>query len=212
MTQTTHPKLVLVLLGGLLISVALTTPAQSLGEIARQYRKEREALEKKGKTPAKVFTNDDIARMPPLAILKSSLREPAPAESKPSAPSPPPEAATSGAHAEAPAAPPEKAKNGEKSREYWQARFKSARARLAHAKEQQTLVQDELRLLQIQQARELNPDRSRKLNGQIDASTAELESKRAATEKAQRTMEQLQKEFKESGAPQDWIQDGKAPE
>jgi len=67
-------------------------------------------------------------------------------------------------------------------------------------------VEDELHLLQIQQARELNPDRSRKLNGRIDAASVELEAKRAATEKARQAVEKLKKEFEESGAPQDWIE------
>ncbi len=196
----------MVLLGVLLFPVAATTPAQSLGEVARQCRKEREAREKKGKFPVKVFTNDDIARMPPIAILKSSMQATSSPEMEPSPPSPPPEAANGGAQAGAPSAASGKAMSREKSKEYWQARFRAARARLTHAKEEQTLVEDELRLLQVQQARELNPERSRKLNGRIDASTVELEAKSAATEKAQRAMDQLEKEFKESGAPQEWIQ------
>ncbi len=206
MPQTIHSRLSWVLLGVLLFPVAATTPAQSLGEVARQYRKEREAREKKGQVPVKVFTNDDIARMPPIAILKSSMQATSSPEMEPSPPSPPPEAATGGAQAGAPAAPPDEARSREKSKEYWQARFRAARARLTHAKEEQTLVEDELHLLQVQQARELNPERSRKLNGRIDASTVELEAKSAATEKAQRAMDQLEKEFKDSGAPQEWIQ------
>jgi hypothetical protein len=209
MHQTIHSKLSLVFVGVLLFSAAATTPAQSLGEVARQCRKEREAREKKGEVPVKVFTNDDIARMPPITILKSSMHAPSSPETKLSAPAQEP-----GAAGKAPATQSGKAtaKEGAKSKEYWRARFKAVRARLAHAKEEQTLVEDELRLLQIQQARELNPERSRKLNGQIDASTVELEGKRAATEKAQSAMEQLEKEFKESGAPQDWLQEGAKPD
>jgi hypothetical protein len=205
MTPANHAKLSLVLLGALLLPVPATSSAQSLGEVARQYRKEREAREKKGEVPARVFTNDDIARMPPIAILGSSEQ----AETKPPAPSAPPGAEGGEAAAGPAAAKAGKAEDGAKSKEYWQPRFRAARAALAHAKEEQTLVEDELQLLQIQQARELDPDRSRKLNGQIDASAIELETKRAATEKAQATLDNIEKEFKKSGAPQDWIQDGK---
>jgi hypothetical protein len=212
MTQTIHSKLSLVFVGVLLFSVAATTPAQSLGEVARQCRKEREARQKKGEIPVKVFTNDDIARMPPISILRSSIQAPSSPETKPSTPPQPSGTAAGGVQAGAPATPSGKAKSSEKSKEYWQARFKAARAVLAHTKEEQTLVEDELHLLQIQQARELNPDHSRKLNGQIDASSIELEGNRAATEKAQRAMEHLEKEFKDSGAPQDWIQEGTKPE
>jgi hypothetical protein len=210
MNQTMHSKLSLVFMGVLFFSVPTTTPAQSLGEVARQCRREREAREKKGEVPVKVFTNDDIARMPPITILKSSMQAPSSPETKLSAPAPEPgAAATKTPVAQSGKATPEE---GAKSKEYWRARFKAARARLAHAKEEQTLVEDELRLLQIQQARELNPDRSRKLNGQIDASTVELEGKRATTEKARSAMEQLEKEFKESGAPQDWLQESAKPD
>ena len=210
MTQTLYSKRSLVFVGILLISSAAATPAQSLGEIARQCRKEREAREKNGEVPVKVFTNDDIIRMPPISILKSSIQAAPSPETKPSAPPQGRTAATTMTPVARPGNTP--AEEGSKSKEYWRARFKSARARLAHAKEEQTLVEDELRLLQIQQARELNPDHSRKLNGQIDASTVELEGKRAATEKARSAMEQLEKEFKESGAPQDWLQEGAKPD
>ena len=205
MTSVKLTKLLLALLTTLLvlIPVPITSSGQSLGEIARRCRKEREAREKKGEVPVKVFTNDDIARMPPIAILKSSAQTPSSPQTQPSAPT---GTTTSGTQPGAPAAPSGKGKRPERSKEYWHARFKAARARLAHALEELALVEDELRLLQIQQARELNPDRSRKLNGWIDAANVELEVKRNAAEKARQAMEKLEKAFKDSGAPQDWIQ------
>jgi hypothetical protein len=205
MNSVVNAKLSLALLGVLLLPPPVANSAQSLGEVARQVRKEREAREKRGEVPVRVFTNDDIARMPPIAILESAHE----GETKPPAPSQP-SAATGGESAAPPSvARPGKAigKQSGKSKEYWKARFKAARAALAHAKEEQTLVEDELRLLQIQQARELDPDRSRKLNGQIDASTVELETKRAAMERARQALEKLEKEFKDNGAPQEWIQE-----
>lgn len=198
-----YSKLLLAFAALLLFSVAANTPAQSLGEVARQCRKEREAREKNGEAPVKVFTNDDIDKMPPIAILESSSQTPSSPETRLSAPSQPSEAATS---------PSGNERKGEKSKEFWQARFKVARTRLAHAKEEEGLVEDELRLLQIQQARELSPNRSRKLNGKIDATTIELDAKRAAAKKAQEAMAQLEKEFKDSGAPKDWVQGGTQPD
>jgi len=204
-TQTLRSKFSPVLLGVLLVSIAAATPAQSLGEIARQYRKEQEAKLKKGEVPVKVFTNDDIARTPPIAILKSSMQTPSSPESKPSGPSQPPEAAVSGTPTGAPPPASDKAISREESKEYWQARFRAARDRLAHAIEEQKLLEEELHLLQIQQARELDPDRSRKLNGRIDSATVELEAKRTETDKARQAMEKIEEEFKDSGAPQDWV-------
>lgn len=208
MTPFKPTKLFLALLTNLLVLAPIpkTSSGQSLGEIARQCRKEREAREKKGEVPIKVFTNDDIARMPPLAILKASMHAPSSPQTKPSAP---PGSSTRGTQQGAPEGPSGRGKSPGKSKEYWQARFKVARAHLTHAIEEQKLVQDELRLLQIQQARELNPDRSRKLNGRIDAATVELEARRAATEKARKALDEVEKEFKASGVPQDWIQKDK---
>jgi hypothetical protein len=205
MIPAVNARLPLVLLGTLLVPLPVACSAQSLGEVARQVRKEREARVKRGEVPVPVFTNDDIARMSPIAILESSQE----GETKPPAPSQPPASTSSESTAAPAAAQPGKAggEESEKSKEYRQARFKVARAALAQAKVEQTLMEDELRLLQIQQARELNPDRSRKLNGQIDASTVELETKRAATERARQALEKLDKEFKDSGAPQEWVEE-----
>lgn len=185
-----------------LIPVPATGSGQSLGEVAQQSRKEREARKKKGEAPGRVFTNDDIARMAPIAILKSSVQTPSPPQTQPSSPQ---GASGSGAQPGTPAGSSGNEKDPGRSKEYWQSEFKAARARLAHAIEEQKLVEDELRLLQIQQARELNPDSSRKLNSQIDASTVELEVKRAATDQARQAVGKLEKAFKDSGAPQDWI-------
>jgi hypothetical protein len=218
MTFKSHTTATMVLLSAILFPLPASGSAQSLGEVARRYRKELEARKKKGEVPVKVFTNDDIARISPPTTASSSKQSPA---TRPSQPIPestqagslqPPETAHGKTPAGSSAGQSGKAEGSEKSKEYWQARFKAARSALAHAKEEQTLLEDELRLLQIQQARELNPDRSRKLNSQIDAKGIELETKRAATEKAQAALDETEKEFKKSGAPQDWIQVGKSPD
>jgi hypothetical protein len=209
MIQKSSAKLFLVLTWSLLLQVPTGSSAQSLGEIARQYRKEREALREKGEAPARVFTNDDIARMPPIATLKSSQQAPTASDTIPPAPSLPPGTPGGRTSAGTSAAKPAKAEDKMRSPKYWQAKFKTVRAALARAQEEQTLVEDELRLLQIQQARELDPDRSRILNGQIDAATVNLKATRALTEKAQSALDEIEKEFKQSGAPQGWAQDDK---
>jgi ribosomal protein L19E len=91
------------------------------------------------------------------------------------------------------------------TKEYWESRFKSARAKLARAREIQQLTEDELRLLQVQQAREvLNTDVAAELAQKIPAKQAEVDAARAATEKATQELEELQKEFAASGAPEEW--------
>jgi hypothetical protein len=93
------------------------------------------------------------------------------------------------------------------TKEYWLARFKSARARLADARERQQLAEDELNLLQIQDARELNPNLKAEVDAKIKAKEDEVSHNRAATEEAQRALDDLLKEFQASGAPQEWSQE-----
>jgi hypothetical protein len=99
---------------------------------------------------------------------------------------------------------PEKPEEKTGTKKYWQARFKSARARLADAQERQQLAEDELNLLQIQGARALNPNAKTELAGQIKAKEDEVSQKRAATEEAQEALDDLQREFQASGAPEEW--------
>jgi len=93
------------------------------------------------------------------------------------------------------------------TREYWQARFKSARTRLADARERQQLAGDELNLLQIQDARELNPDAKAELGAKVKTKEDDVSKNRAATEEAQRALDDLVREFQASGAPEEWSQE-----
>ncbi len=90
------------------------------------------------------------------------------------------------------------------TREYWQSRFKYARQAFAKAEEEQRLAEDELNLLQIQQARELNAEAAGELEKKIAAKKTEVDSKSAATAKAQQALDALEKELADSGAPEDW--------
>ncbi len=91
-----------------------------------------------------------------------------------------------------------------KTKEYWQAKFQAARAQLAKAQENQQLAEDELNLLLVQQARELDPTVQSEVAEKIAAKKADLETKRAATDRAQKALDALEKAFKDSGAPEDW--------
>jgi len=92
------------------------------------------------------------------------------------------------------------------TREYWQARFQTARENLARAQEEQELAVNELTLLQTRQAQELNPTTQAALAQAIPAKQQEIVTNRAAVEKAKQDLEALEKEFEASGAPADWSQ------
>lgn len=90
------------------------------------------------------------------------------------------------------------------SEQYWRLRFKAAREAVARAQEQQKLAEDELALLQSQQAHELATGDAAAFDSPITAKQSEVESKRAAVEQAQQELDKLGEEFKTSGSPQAW--------
>jgi hypothetical protein len=183
-------------------------PQQSLGDLARQLRQQQL---KAGRKLAKVYTNDNLpARNPDEGRAAASSASSTPAatpsdqaqaerESREAAQQTRPAPETGQA-----ASTSEKPENENKTREYWQARFKSARAQLADARERQQLAEDELNLLQIQQVRELDPHAKNELGEKIGAKEDEVSQRRAATEEAQKALQDLQKEFQASGAPDEW--------
>jgi hypothetical protein len=174
---------------------------ESLGDLARQVRAQRE---KEAKKAVKVFTNDNLPAPAPWERAPAVLAGPAETPSgekanpvQPAANPPEPAEPKSSVGAEVPG-------DKVKTRDYWQARLKQARAKLAQAREQEQLADDELNLLQIQQARELDPNVRQDLDAKMRDKQAEVDSKRAATDAAQKALTDLESEFKESGAPEDW--------
>jgi len=169
-------------------------------------RQERAKRSKETKKAVKVVTDEDLPPRPveePKATTSpsESAEQPGeqPAEQAAEPPATPPEEASA-----PPPAEEAKPEDKQKTRDYWQGRFKAAKQRIADAEELQRLAEDELSLLQIQQARELSPDAKSDLDAQVKAKSAEVESKRAQTAKAQKALEDLEKDFKESGAPEHW--------
>ncbi|HVA00693.1 MAG TPA: hypothetical protein VMV34_03465 [Terriglobia bacterium] len=186
-----HQKILIAILGLSTLLIPGAAVSQSLGEIAREVRKERQEQPHKA---VKVYTNDSIAKSSHPEAAPSPAVEPGPAAAEPRATE------------ASPSSQPQEQPTGKaiKTREYWEAKFRDARATLARAKEEQQLVEDELSLLEIQRVRELDPNLSEKLSGQISAKKDELEIKREAARKAQKTLDELNKEFEASGAPEDW--------
>ena len=191
--------LILAVVGLLILLASSVVIAQSLGDLARQERAKRA---KETKKAVKVVTDEDLPPRPaeePKATTSPSESAEQPTEQAAKPPATPPEEASAPPPAEEP-----KPEDKQKTRDYWQGRFKAAKQRIADAEELQRLAEDELSLLQIQQARELSPDAKSDLDAQVKAKSAEVDDKRAQTAKAQKALEDLEKDFKESGAPEDW--------
>jgi hypothetical protein len=186
----------------------LAGPQQSLGDLARQLRQQQL---KAGLKTTTVYTNDNLPARPPdeTRAAASGMSSTPALSSSDKAQAEPDSSHAAGETSKAPetgqaANEPEKLENKQGTKEYWQTRFKSVRARLADAEERQQLAEDELNLLQIQDARELDPTTKAELADKIKAKVDEVSGARAATEEAQKTLEDLQNEFKASGAPDEW--------
>jgi len=175
---------------------------ESLGDWARQFRAQQE---KEPRKAVKVITNDNLPPRPPggegITTATGIAETPAGGEKANSTPP-----STPPSKGEKSSTGPESSGSKVQTREYWQDKFAAARQALAQAKEEQQLVEDEVNLLQIQQARELDPIAKQGLNDRVQAKQSEVEAKQAATEKTQKALDDLEQEFKESGAPDDWSQ------
>jgi hypothetical protein len=198
--------LILAAVGLILMLMASLATAQSLGDVARQERQKRA---KETKKPVKVVTNEDFPApaeepKPATPLSESEATPPESAEQPAAQPTEQPAAQTATEEAAPPPAEEQKPEDKQKTRDYWQGRFRAAKQRIADAEELQRLAEDELSLLQIQQARELSPDAQADLEARVKAKKAELETRRATTAKARKALEDLEKEFKDSGAPADW--------
>jgi len=182
----------------------LAAPQQSLGDLARKLRQQQ----KSGVKPAKVYTNDNLPsrNTDEGHAAASSAPAPNPSEQAPAEGESPAPAKRTGNAPEAgqAASQPEKPEDKKKTREYWQARFKAARARVVEAQERQQLAEDELNFLQIQSVHELDPAKKSDYPPKIQDKQDEVAQKQAATEEARKALEDLQKEFQASGAPDDW--------
>jgi hypothetical protein len=173
----------------------------SLGALARQIRAEKKSEPK----PALIITNDNLPSPKPneaVSTLSISLEPEIVASVKSTA-----TAETPASKKEDNEAKPKESDSGDdnvKTQDYWQSKFRAARIDVARAKEQEQLSDDELNLLQIREVRELDPMAKDDLSAQVQAKQSEVDVNRAATDAAQKALEELTKEFESSGAPEDW--------
>jgi len=188
--------------------VAQSPQGESLGDLARQLRQQHD---KDAKKATKVFTNDNLPAPKPWEAVNSQPTPPAPAAA-PSTPGPTTANPATSPPSEKPNnKQPEAPEDRAKTRDYWQEKFKAARQEVAHSKELQQLAEDELNLLQIQEAREIDPNLKADLDAKAQAKQSEVDTSKATTDAAQKALDDLEKAFKDSGAPDDWSQIEETP-
>jgi hypothetical protein len=90
------------------------------------------------------------------------------------------------------------------SEEYWRLRFKAAREALGRAQAERQLAEDELGLLQSQQAHDWGTPAAASADAPIADKRNEVASKREAEAQAQHDLDALENEFQQSGSPEEW--------
>ncbi len=198
-------KLKIILMALPLILAAVPCPAQSLGDIAREVRQQK----KETRQPVKVFTNDNLPPPTPwepvtMESTGPSAKSQAESKEKPATP-------TEKKEQESPA---EKTEAKKENSEELEAQLKAAKQELSEAQEQQQLSEDELNLLELQQAREgsLDNELHAQLEEKIGSKTSEVEAKRAATAKAQDKVDDISKKLEELQGEKDAGSSEKAPD
>lgn len=186
-------------LAGMVIAAAGILSAQSLGEIARQ-QKAKQASEPKA---AKVYTNENMPHATALQPTETGSE----GEAAPEAAAKAPEEGDAGSKAEEGSKRPEEKQPEDKkmTKEYWQEQYQNAKADLDKAQEESTLANDELTLAQSDQARQLDADQKDLASHNVATKQTTSDSKHAALDKAKQAMDDLRKQFEDSGAPADWL-------
>lgn len=161
--------------------------AQDLSQLAKKTREQRmKVMQQKS---VRIWNNDNLPQRPagegPTAAAGMSSTPPPnyPEAMEPEAP-PPPE-------------PNESAEASDL--EAMRAQMKQGRQGLKSLEERLRLAEDELSLLQVQQASELSPDTQSALATQIKDKNAAVSGLRQDIDKAKKETEKLEKDFKAQG-------------
>jgi len=159
--------------------------AQSLGDVARQVRKESKNEPKSAKT----FTNDDVEAIKAGGISTVGA--------KPSAP-PAQNAATAAAKPSTPAEPA-------KGEEYWKKRFSEARQKLALAEKELDIMQRELNLDQMQYYSDPNKSLQQQNNREeINEKTKKIDDKKAEVAQLKQALVDLTDALRQAGGQPGW--------
>lgn len=164
--------------------------AQDLGKLANKTKDER--LKLKMARSVRVWTNDNMPKRPasegPTAAAGMSATPP-PNYPGSTEPEPPPT--------------PDPVESSEESDaatiESLRGQIKQAKQSLAGLEERQRLAEDELSLLQVQQASELAPETQATLTPKISEKKQAISTRRQDMEKIRKEIEKLEKELKALG-------------
>lgn len=181
-------KKVCVVLASLLLCAGIAlaqSQEESLGEIARRLRAERE----KGPKARHVYTNDDLARLRRTAISIIGRSKPAAGPTIPAA------------ETETAATEP----TPEQDEQAWRLRFSEMRNKIATAEKELDLLQRELQLQQVQFYQDPNEAmRQQYTRGQINETRQKIQDKQAEIERLRQELRDLEDELRRAGGKPAW--------
>jgi len=167
--------------------------AQSLGDVAKR----EEARRKQVKTPAKVYTNDD---------LRGDTAAPAPAARDVQTPS------ASGTQPAAPAADAQSkgtdkadGDDPKKTEGYWKDRLAKARGELDRAKTFAEALQSRINALTTDVAARSDPAQRAQIGNDRQKALAELDRVKKEIEASTKAISDIQEEGRKAGVPAGWV-------
>ena len=177
-----------------LLGFALTS-AQGLGDIAKR----EDARRKQVKTPAKVYTNEDLRG----GDTGSAAPAPTPVNQAPAQNAAPPAAPAAG----------EKPKDGEKAaaddpkktEAYWKDRMAKARADLDRAKTFADALQSRINALTTDFAARSDPAQRAQIGNDRQKALAELDRVKKEIEANTKAIADIQEEARKTGVPAGWV-------
>jgi len=182
------------LLAGVLLTVALPAPAQSLGELAK-----REAERRKTAPPAaKTYTNDDLKQMPPPPATATK-----PADAKDSAK--PAAAAKPGEKAEPEKVDSTKPAEPAKDEAYWRGRITAAREDLRRNEAFKEALQTRVNALSADFANRDDPYQRAKIADDRQKALAEMARLTEDIDKGNKLIADIEEEARRAGVPPGWI-------
>ena len=165
--------------------------AQSLGDVAKR----EEARRKNVKTPAKVYTNDDLRGDGSSAAPAAPAPASASAGSQPASP-----AAAQPKEGDKPA--PEDPKKNEA---YWKDRLTKARAELDRAKTFADALQSRINALTTDFAARSDPAQRAQIGNDRQKALAELDRVKKEIEANTKAIADIQEEGRKAGVPAGWV-------
>jgi hypothetical protein len=175
------------------------TPPPPLAEVARKEAERRKGI----KTPAKIYTNEDVAKARGLmtsAAPVASVQAPGEAAAQPTGTAGQPAPGAAGEAATAAAPPP-----AARDEAYWRARMTEAREKVRRSEMFAEALQTRINSLTNDFFRWDDPYQREQINQQRNDALAELERVKKEIEEQNQAIADLEEEARRAGVPPGWL-------